>query len=224
MRNFRAHTTLPQCSHITVKRGVMYYRRRLPGMAGEVAVSLKTRDYREAQSLARLLDRTFHRCLRSPHQMNDLQSVLRKELARAIENERQRFLATPAGRPVYAHEVEDGEDVVATDLAWLDADLQDAQRALIRRDTISLDEWMDEMLAKYSLPPSARAELAVGMLRVRVQKLEALRGFIANGAVPPISLEPLAPMLPPEKPVASSGPLFSGVVPGHIELESPRLL
>jgi len=48
---------LPQCSHITRKRGVYYYRRRLPGDAKrEIAVSLRTRMFREAQWLAAKLD------------------------------------------------------------------------------------------------------------------------------------------------------------------------
>ena len=51
---------LPQCSHITRKRGVYYYRRRLPGATkGEVALSLRTRMFREAQWLAAKLDQEF---------------------------------------------------------------------------------------------------------------------------------------------------------------------
>jgi Domain of unknown function (DUF6538) len=51
---------LPQCSHITCKRGVYYYRRRLPGATkSEIAVSLRTRMFREAQWLAAKLDQEF---------------------------------------------------------------------------------------------------------------------------------------------------------------------
>lgn len=51
---------LPQCSHITRKRGIYYYRRRLPKIASaEVCLSLATRNFREAQHLAALLDKGF---------------------------------------------------------------------------------------------------------------------------------------------------------------------
>lgn len=51
---------LPQCSHISRKRGVYYYRRRLGcGLSGEVTVSLRTTTFREAEWLARQLDDEF---------------------------------------------------------------------------------------------------------------------------------------------------------------------
>ncbi|WP_431272335.1 DUF6538 domain-containing protein [Dankookia sp. P2] len=51
---------LPHGSHIARKRGVFYYRRRLPGrICSEVAISLRTRHFREAEHLARALDRAF---------------------------------------------------------------------------------------------------------------------------------------------------------------------
>lgn len=40
-------------SHLAIKRGVYYYRRKLPSPhSGDVAVSLGTRGFREAQHLA----------------------------------------------------------------------------------------------------------------------------------------------------------------------------
>ncbi|MGH6879767.1 DUF6538 domain-containing protein [Hypericibacter sp.] len=48
-------------SHVTKKRGVFYYRRRLPSPpGGEVAVSLGTTNYREAEHLATMLDEAFN--------------------------------------------------------------------------------------------------------------------------------------------------------------------
>jgi len=53
---------LPQCSHITKKRGVYYYRRRVPKSPGrEVALSLRTRVFRVAECLATELDEEFER-------------------------------------------------------------------------------------------------------------------------------------------------------------------
>jgi hypothetical protein len=55
---------LPQCSHITRKRGVYYYRRRLPGTPKrELALSLHTRHFREAQWVAAILDREYSRVI-----------------------------------------------------------------------------------------------------------------------------------------------------------------
>ena len=66
-------TMLPQCSHITRKRGVFYYRRRLPKpLTGELALSLRTRAFREAEWLARVLDAAFPRMLR---RMNDAKNL-----------------------------------------------------------------------------------------------------------------------------------------------------
>ena len=57
--------TLPQPSHITRKAGVYYCRRRLPGLAGgEVALTLRTKRYREAEHRAALLDDAFGDALR----------------------------------------------------------------------------------------------------------------------------------------------------------------
>ncbi|WP_375143950.1 DUF6538 domain-containing protein [Bradyrhizobium sp. Ash2021] len=51
---------LPQCSHITKKRGVYYYRRRVPKSPGrEVVLSLRTRVFRVAECLATGLDQEF---------------------------------------------------------------------------------------------------------------------------------------------------------------------
>src|SRR5215467_5927078 len=56
---------LPQCSHVTRKRGI-YYSRRLPGHRnGEVALSLRTRFFREAQWLAARMDIEFGRIIES---------------------------------------------------------------------------------------------------------------------------------------------------------------
>jgi hypothetical protein len=53
---------LPQRSHITKKRGVYYYRRRIPKSPdSEVALSLQTRMFRVAEYLATWLDQEFRR-------------------------------------------------------------------------------------------------------------------------------------------------------------------
>src|SRR5689334_17026010 len=60
---------LPQCSHITRKRRVYYYRRRLPKpFTGEVAISLRTKVFLEADWLSQRLDVAFNQVL---HRMSE---------------------------------------------------------------------------------------------------------------------------------------------------------
>jgi hypothetical protein len=55
---------LPQCFHITRKRGVYYFRRRLPHpWRGEVALSLRTRHYREAEFLSEALTNRWNQAV-----------------------------------------------------------------------------------------------------------------------------------------------------------------
>ena len=82
---------LPQCSHITRKRGVYYYRRRLPGDAKrEIAVSLRTRMFREAQWLAAKLDQEFRKVMSSVKKYEkpeDIQRIAREYLSSKLEHD-----------------------------------------------------------------------------------------------------------------------------------------
>lgn len=204
-----------------LKRGVLYYRRRLPGTRSEVAVSLRTRDFREAQHLANLLDRKF---LRLAHlsRMPDFQAILRSELIAAIEADRRRHAETPTGRPVYAHWVDEGEDATAADLQRIDANLADARKSLQRRDTIGIDDWVDEVMAKYGLGPELRSALALGLAQVRVQSLEQSRRHVLMGAVPEITLDVPEPTQQAQEvrtePVAGSR--LSEILPPFLEYMS----
>jgi hypothetical protein len=95
---------LPQCSHITRKRGVYYYRRRLPGFAkGEVAVSLRTRSFREAQWFAARLDHEFGRIIASVNKnkkTSDIQRIARDYLRSKLAFDMERRVASP-NSPVY---------------------------------------------------------------------------------------------------------------------------
>lgn len=87
---------LPHCSHITAKRGVYYFRRRLPRpRIGEVALSLRTANYRLAQSLAVRLNGRFIEIL-SSGSMSDskLREILQQELARSLRDELKRHQET----------------------------------------------------------------------------------------------------------------------------------
>lgn len=83
---------LPQCSHITRKRGIYYYRRRLPKpLSGEIAVSLRTKTFLEADWLSQCLDRAFDRALRrmteSSNKRSDIAHMAKQYLRRALEHD-----------------------------------------------------------------------------------------------------------------------------------------
>lgn len=84
---------LPQCSHITRKRGVFYWRRRLPGRdRGEVAISLRTRRFREAEHRAALLTEAFgaawtRATVEADATGKDLQTILREHLRAVLDGD-----------------------------------------------------------------------------------------------------------------------------------------
>lgn len=129
---------VPQRSHISLKRGLFYYRRRTPKTDSEITVSLRTHDFREVQYLGELLDRTFLWLIESLQHMPDLQAILRHELGAAIEKDRARHANTPTGKPVYAYWADDGDDAVGADLEAIEDELADARRALQRAGTCRL--------------------------------------------------------------------------------------
>src|SRR4051812_33759630 len=111
---------LPHCSHITRKRGVFYYRRRLPAPChGEIAVSLKTKCFRLAEYRAGVLDSEFRRVWTEMQNYPDdlIKAALGEYLREALEADRIRFEATPSGRPVYVRsDLEPHEDPVDIDI------------------------------------------------------------------------------------------------------------
>ena len=93
----------PQCTHITRKRSVFYYRRRLPLPAtGEVSLSLRTRSFREAEHRAGWLDSKFREALERMTHATAIADILRIHLAESLERDRQQQIQTRSGRPVYA--------------------------------------------------------------------------------------------------------------------------
>ena len=96
---------LPQCSHITRKRGVYYYRRRLPGATkSEIAVSLRTRMFREAQWLAARLDQEFREVIARVNkndQAVDIQRIARGYLKSKLDHDMEQREAS-AHQAVYS--------------------------------------------------------------------------------------------------------------------------
>ena len=88
---------LPQCSHITKKRGVYYYRRRVPKSPGrEVSLSLRTRVFRVAECLATGLDEEFGRLTEDvTTDKTDLTPILRDYLKRKLAHDMRLRIETP---------------------------------------------------------------------------------------------------------------------------------
>lgn len=105
-----------KCSHITRKRGVYYYRRRLPGTAtGEIAVSLLTRQYRLAEYRAARLDVLFARVILNMHDRTKIAAILRQYLHEWIADDEARWLRVPTGEPAYAVWADSDEDPTQAD-------------------------------------------------------------------------------------------------------------
>ena len=132
-------SVLPQCSHnparLTRKRGIYFYRRRCPrSLGGEVAVSLKTRNFRQAEHWAKQLDSIFLQAVRGMTSKTDLQAILRQYLRDALDHDEQQRLHAPPGKSVYMSSVDTTADPVEDDFDLVDDHLGEARERLARRD------------------------------------------------------------------------------------------
>src|ERR1700682_262714 len=119
---------LPQCSHITKKRGVYYYRRRIPKSPhGEIALSLHTRMFRVAECLASELDEEFRRLTEdvTTDDKIDLALILRNYLKRRLASDMRRRIESPHA-PMFG-EAEPGRSHASVDLEWIEGQLAQAR-------------------------------------------------------------------------------------------------
>ena len=94
---------------MTRKRGVYYFRRRLPHPHfGEVTLSLGTRRYREAEYLAAAVASQFNNVTAKKMNSEDLKPILREYLKGLLARDRDRLLKTPYHRAALAEEPWDG--------------------------------------------------------------------------------------------------------------------
>ena len=220
-----------RCSHkdasgIARKRGVYYFRRRLPEpLSGEIAVSLATRNYREAEHLAEVLNSAFRTAVRSSPTAADLRAILRKYLDDALEEDARTRVTLPTGRPVYGlgAAAPKGRDPVGMDEAVIAVALSDARRALAARDFPSVQETVAILLKEHGLPDSSANALAYGILEANVWLFEeAQRRTYGQSPVvllpdppapAPAALSASTPAVP-----APATPLFSALLPKYIDL------
>jgi hypothetical protein len=213
---------LPQCSHITKKRGVFYYRRRLPKpFTGEIALSLRTRAFLRAEWLAHNLNLAFERVIeRMSDKTNqpDIGRIAQQWLRDHLDNDLSRRIAA-SHSPVYAS-VDVGEDPVGADLHWIDCELDAAKAELAERLYEHQRPLIDYLMEEHKLPEERWNELAFAVFRANVKKWETIRRRTLGELE---ELDTVASPTLPDAHVATSAPhetgsLFSSVLPGFVEL------
>jgi integrase len=212
---------LPHCSHITHKRGIYYFRRRMPQpCAFEICISLSTRDYREARWLAGELASVFDRTLAGLASMHpEIVAFLRSRLAEQLRSHRRALLRTPFVPSDHRrdHTVRDRDAQQLDSLADMHAN---HMSTLQTRDVRPAMPAAKRFAAEFGLPddPDSLAELSLGLVQLARQVNEQRQIWLKEGIIDQIGPEFQLPVAPPAPPVAqSSGPLFSELLTGFVE-------
>lgn len=171
----------PHCSHISRKRGVYYYRRRLPvPYKGELTLSMRTRSYREAEHLVYILNLEFDQFFDQRPRMADLKAILRERLQAARDADLQQHLRTPAGRPVYG--MHTGQyDPLDVDHEIISGLLSDARERLARREVRYVTDEVEQLMTAHGLSEETRVELGIGLLQINVKSLESALQRVREG-------------------------------------------
>lgn len=207
-------------SHLSRKDGIYYYRRLLPPHLGtDVALSLGTRNYREAEHLAAALDLSFRHAVQTAKSTADLRSVLRKYIEDALAEDMRMRFAIPVGYAVYGLGTEPppGRDIVELDRATIAVALDDARRALAARDFPSVEDTVRHLMKDHGLPEGARSQLAYGVLEADVKIFEEQQRRTL-GKSPLVLLDDPRAIAAPPSPSTAAGPLFSKALPTYIDL------
>jgi site-specific recombinase XerD len=220
---------LPQCSHITRKRGIYYYRRRLPGRPkGEVTLSLRTRLFREAQRLATKLDIEFGRIIASVKddtKTHDIQRIAREYLKRKLEGDME-YRTTSPHIGVYSRSAEPGR-IMTDDLEWIDGELQTARTELHERLYEHQRPLIDWVMEENKISAELRGAVAHAILQANVAFWETVRErTLGNFSNEPRDLEGAEPLPSSASNVsagsAPTGPRLSEVLPGFLALMSEQ--
>lgn len=217
---------LPSCSHsrLTKKRGIFYFRRLLPALPRrEVAVSLRTRRFREAEHRAVVVGAAFDAAWEKVKAMDgqgaQVAAIVREYLREAL------------ARDMGAKAMEDGAvPLVLWPLRMLREALDDTRDALADRDAKNHSHTVDALMRQHSLPEDARRRLGVGVLEAEVRRLEEAVKWASGKAslVLPADLadptpdQPAAGPPPPPPPPAPPKPLASAVVEQAMRLREER--
>jgi hypothetical protein len=218
---------LPQCFHITRKRGVFYYRRRLGcGLSGEVAISLRTRRFPNAEWLARLLDQQFSKAVSEVQKKvseGDISRYVKEYLKRALDHDMW-DRARSHVQPLFGAVTEAGESVKSVDLDFVERELKTARSELANRQYGHQQPLIDDLMEEYGIPREMKGTFALGVLRARVEMWEIIRKRTL-GEFPPIEDDGPAIAVAPVKSSgvrdqqdSSPGPLLSQILPVFLSM------
>jgi hypothetical protein len=188
---------------------------------GELTLSLRTRSFREAQWLAASLDHEFERIIASVNEKTttpDIQRIARDYLKRKLAFDMERRTTSPH-RAVYNAGF-DPRGSSASDLEWVEGELQTARTELRERLYEHQRQLIDEIMEAHAVPSEMRGALAHAVFEANVAAWETIRErtlgkFSSEEREPPI--EQSAPKL--AKP---AGPLLSAVLPNFYEFMSKQ--
>ena len=206
---------LPQCSHISCKRGVYYYRRRLPQHPNhELTLSLRTRSFREAQWLAAKLDQEFRKVITSVSNNRnpaEIQRIAREYLKDKLEHDMEQREGSPQ-RPIY--NVFSETSPSAADLQWVEAELETAKTELRERLFDHQRPLIDEIIEAHSVPPELRGALAHAILEANVEFWGAVRRRTLGDFSEPHITRPAEPSrIDGHKAPCTTAPLLSKTLP-----------
>lgn len=219
----------PQCSHITRKRRVFTYRRRLPRpLSGEVTLSLGTTSFWLAQAMVEALDHAFDRFFQLPLMSTfDIKGALRTYLRDELRQLRDKHLATPPDRAVHATEVpypHDRRTIREADYNAIKWQMRGLQKHLRERNVGAYDLVADDLARGHALTPEQRIEFALGLIQADIQVLQQSEQWLRHGLVEQIDLGERSPESAllnqsSSKPIAGEvAPKLSEVLPTFIEL------
>lgn len=182
----------PQCSHITRKRGIFTYRRRLPRpLTGEVTLSLNTTSFWTARAIGEALDHAFDRFFKMQSSSTfDIKAALRNYLRNELRQLREKHLATPPERPVHATEVHYPYDRHAAREADYNAikwKVRRLKRNLREREVREYDLIVDDLTCGHTLSSHERTEFAFGLIQADIQVLHQSEQWLRHGLVKPIN-------------------------------------
>lgn len=219
----------PKRSHkdakaLSRKRGVYYFRRQLPQpLKGEIAVSLATRNYREAEHLAEALSQLFSRSVRTVSTPAELRAILRAYVDGQLTEDAETRLTAPPGRSLYTDgsRIDGSRTAQEVDREIISLVLSEAVEALASRDFKSVAVSVDNLMREHGIPEDQRNALAHGVLEANVRALEEILRRV-KGETPVIFTDqpsPVAPRTAVATPApAPVGPLFSALLPKYIDL------
>lgn len=216
-------TMLPQCSHIAKKRGVYYYRRRLPQPSTrELTLSLRTRSFRKAEWLAARLDAAFHEVIElvKYEKPSDIPRIARNYLRRKLDFDLEMRTDSPH-IGVYSRSGDQGR-VVEDDLEWIEGELAGARTELLERLYRHQRPLIDELAKDHSVPQDQWNALAHAILVANVRfwetVIERTRGNLTT--IPPELEDNRAIAANGPAPATTqivAGPVLSEVLPGFLK-------